>query len=145
LKSLVSDHTKPLINEISSEIGNESTDEVSQEIETQQKLALISDVPKQFHQLIEPFIVEMNDGLKELEQFNALNNREAIKKKAHYLKGNCMLFQLPGLVDLFRHLEMLQQEDKLFRFEETQKTLQNVALNVKSLENSLLIGHNKQI
>ncbi|WP_029407346.1 ATP-binding protein [Thiomicrorhabdus sp. Milos-T2] len=145
LKSLVSDHTKPLINEISSEIGNESTEEVSQEIETQQKLALISDVPKQFHQLIEPFIVEMNDGLKELEQFNVLNNREAIKKKAHYLKGNCMLFQLPGLVDLFRHLEVLQQEDKLFRFEKTQKTLQNVALNVKSLENSVLIGHNKQI
>lgn len=151
LKALVIDPIKPL--------SKENSKEVSKETENQQQLAMITDVPEQFHHLIEPFIVEMNDGLKELEQLNASNNGEAIKKKAHYLKGNCMLFQLPGLVDLFRHLELLQQEnsqnkdlskdsteeDKSFRFKETRKTLENVALNVKSLEKSVLISHNNEI
>ena len=112
-------------------------------------LASIDDVPKQFHHLFEPFIVEMTSGLDELNELNLSNDREKIKKTAHYLKGNCMVFQLPGLVKLFKSIEMIQEMDtekeasNLSRLEKTKKVLQKLVLNVKNLEKSSSIGHNK--
>jgi len=113
-------------------------------------LASINDVPKQFHHLFEPFIIEMTSGLDELNELNKSNNREKIKKIAHYLKGNCMLFQLTGLVRLFKSIEMIQdmdtkkEPDSLSRCKETENILQKLILNVKNLENSSSISHNKR-
>ncbi|MEA1989080.1 MAG: ATP-binding protein [Pseudomonadota bacterium] len=127
-----------------------SINKVSKQQEEHHALASINDVPKQFHHLFEPFIVEMTSGLDELNELNLSNSREKIKKTAHYLKGNCMLFQLTGLVKLFKSMEMIQEmeankeADSLSRFEETNKVLQKLVLNVKNLEKSSSISHNKQ-
>lgn len=148
-------HKVEAIEQIDSQKINLEEDETEKE----ESLAILGDVPKQFHHLLEPFIVEMNDGINELQQLNQLNDSESIKKIAHYLKGNCMLFQLSGLVSLFRNLESIQdamlQNHELAdgfdyqknsnRFDETEKTLQNIVLNVKSLENSISISHNNDM
>lgn len=121
-------------------------DSLSEQVEPFQTLASIEDIPDQFHHLINPFIIEMTAGLNELNEFNLSHNREKIKKIAHYLKGNCMLFQLTGLVKLLKSIEMIQEIDSsgLSRFEETNIALQKLFLNVKNLEKSCLIGHNTQ-
>ena len=127
-----------------------STNNVSNRKDEVEALASIDDVPKQFHHLFEPFIVEMTSGLNQLNELNLSNDKERIKKTAHYLKGNCMLFQLTGLVKLFKSIEMIQEKDTkkeasdLSRLEETENVLQKLVLNVKNLEKSSSIGHNKQ-
>ena len=132
------------------EVENKKINYDSKQKDERDDLASIDDVPKQFHHLFESFVVEMTSGLKELNELNLSNNREKIKKTAHYLKGNCMLFQLTGLVKLFKSIEMIQEMNtnkvasNLSRFEETKNVLQKLVLNVKNLEKSGSISHNKQ-
>ncbi|WP_321322964.1 ATP-binding protein [Thiomicrorhabdus sp.] len=108
----------------------------------------LSDIPEQFHHLFEAFIKEMNSGLEKIEQDNLQNEVEEIKKLAHYLKGNCMLFQLSGLVKLFKLIETIQQDakqniiNKQQRLKKTEKALLKIVLIVKSLEKSGSISHN---
>jgi len=108
----------------------------------------LSDIPEQFHHLFDAFIKEMNSGLDKIEQDNLQNEAEEIKKLAHYLKGNCMLFQLPGLVKLFKLIETIQQDayqniiNTQQRLKKTEKVLLKIVLIVKNLEKSGRIRHN---
>lgn len=136
-------------SDINSGVEN-SIDNISKQKDEIETLASINDVPKQFHHLFEPFIIEMTSGLEQLNELNLSNDKEKIKKTAHYLKGNCMLFQLTGLVKLFKSIEMIQEMDfkqedsRLSRFEETKNILQKLVLNVKNLEKSSSFSHNEQ-
>lgn len=108
----------------------------------------INDIPEQFHHLVQPFINEMFSGLEQMLAFNEEGNLEEIKKLAHYLKGNCMLFQLSELVSLCKELENLQENkqiddgDSAYRKQKTTETIGKIELSVKSLEKSSVISHN---
>ncbi|MDX1352741.1 MAG: response regulator, partial [Thiomicrorhabdus sp.] len=112
------------------------------------ELHTVHDIPEQFHHLFDSFIKETQLGFENLSRYNLQNEAEEIKKLAHYLKGNCMLFQLPGLVTQFKALETIQEKalsgeiDKQQRLKKTEKTLQKIVLIMKSLEKSSMIGHN---
>lgn len=107
----------------------------------------LSDIPEQFHHLFDEFIKEMNSGLDKIEQDNLQNEAEEIKKLAHYLKGNCMLFQLSGLVKLFKLIETIQEDvyqniiNTQQRLKKTEKALLKIVLIVKNLEKSGTIRH----
>jgi len=112
-------------------------------------LHTLNDIPEQFHHLFEAFIKEIDNGLQKLNENNLKDEVEEIQRLAHYLKGNCMLFQLPGLVKLFKTLENIQENaqektiNKAQRLKKTDKTIQKIVLIVKSLEKSGSISHNK--
>jgi len=114
------------------------------------ELHTLNDIPKQFHHLFEAFIQEINSGLQELNEHNLKDEVDEIQRLAHYLKGNCMLFQLPGLVKLFKMLESTQQNaldesiNKAQRLKKTEKILQKIVLIMKSLEKSGTISHNNK-
>jgi len=100
------------------------------------------DIPAQFHSLIPAFVEEMNKNLLKLEELNEKADLEAIKKLAHYMKGNVMLFQLDELVELCKQLEILQDakykdaNQASSREQKTARILQKIQLAVKSLEKS---------
>lgn len=96
-----------------------------------------STIPKQFAHLIEPFLDEMQSSLEKLNYSNQAQDRQAVQKLAHYLKGNCMLFQLRDLADMFKTLENLQELTKndVQRELETVDILEKIRLAVKFLEN----------
>lgn len=111
----------------------------------------IHDIPEQFHHLYDSFMLETEAGLERLNRYNLQNEFDEIKKLAHYLKGNCMLFQLPGLVILFKELEDVQEKlrtqslDKQTRLEKSDAILQKIVLILKSLEKSASISHNTEM
>lgn len=96
-----------------------------------------STIPKQFAHLIEPFLEEMQSSLEKLNYSNQAQDRQAIQKLAHYLKGNCMLFQLRDLANQFTTLENVQEPTKndVQRELETVDILDKIRLAVKFLEN----------
>ncbi|WP_040725410.1 ATP-binding protein [Thiomicrorhabdus sp. Kp2] len=120
----------------------------SQQVNDELTLHTLHDIPEQFHHLFDSFMKETISGFEKLCRYNLQNEAEEIKKLAHYLKGNCMLFQLTGLVTLFKELETIQEKalcqelNKQQRLKKTEKTLQKIVLIVKSLEKSDSISHN---
>jgi len=108
----------------------------------EEKLPVIDDIPQQFHHLFSPFILEMKEGLDALYELNKKSDLETIKKQAHYLKGNCMLFQLHSIVKLFKQIENIQEKSQLSdskassRQMKTEEALKKIAESVKSLEKS---------
>ncbi len=119
-------------------------------LQMSEELPTIDDIPEQFFDLIEPFITEMQKSLKELDTLNKNAELDLIKKKAHYLKGNCMLFQLTGLVNLFKAIENLQSQTEtsssngVYREQKTSELLKIIITGLKSLEKSVNISHNRE-
>ena len=104
----------------------------------------IDRIPEQFHGLIEPFILEMNLGLDELLELNKKQDWKALSAKAHYLKGNCMLFQLTKVIELLRKLETISKNASKNHNKQAQiqKVVEKLILVVKYLEKSTVISHN---
>ncbi|NPA72894.1 MAG: Hpt domain-containing protein, partial [Gammaproteobacteria bacterium] len=70
----------------------------------------LSMIPAEFEALLSPFMKEMTEGMAQLAEHIDACDWLALKSKAHYLKGNCMLFQLNHTVDLFRKIEQCIKE-----------------------------------
>jgi len=119
---------------------SDNGDESKESLE--EKLPVIDDIPQQFHHLFSPFILEMKEGLDALHELNKKAELDTIKKQAHYLKGNCMLFQLHSIVKLFKQIEDIQEKSQLSdskassRQMKTEGLLKKIAESVKSLEMS---------
>lgn len=143
------EHKALIIENDKSDLELSSKPHIEKSEEKDNSLHTIHDIPEQFHHLYDSFMLETQAGLERLHRYNLQNEYEEIKKLAHYLKGNCMLFQLPGLVDLFKELENIQEKlrtevlDKQARLEKSEATLQKIVLILKSLEKSASISHNK--
>lgn len=104
----------------------------------------IEQVPEQFHALIDEFLSEANANVTNLQAHNQSNDWPELAKKAHYLKGNCMLFQLDTMVDLIKLIEDLAEEsgDTRTKQEKINKALEKLRYALKYLEKSTTIGHN---
>ena len=101
-------------------------------------------VPVQFHALMDSFLSEVTDGIAEMMVLNKANNDLALAAKAHYLKGNCMLFQLDKMVNLFRTVEEIVKNEKLLQVkqEKLELVLEKLQFSLKYLEKSFAISHN---
>lgn len=101
-------------------------------------------VPMQFHALMDSFLSEVRTGLAEMVSLNKANDGFALAAKAHYLKGNCMLFQLENMVHLFRMVEEAVKDEKLpeVKQQKIDQLLEKLEFSLKYLEKSLMIGHN---
>ncbi|GKT11264.1 MAG: two-component system, sensor histidine kinase [Thiomicrorhabdus sp.] len=119
-----------------------ATKDVVEKVETQWDS--LESVPEQFHSLIEPFMAEMKLGLKEIMILTGQEDWPTVAAKAHYLKGNCMLFQLNQLIELFRKLENVAKSTQKSgnKLSEIKFIGKKLILGVKYLEKSSLIGHN---
>ncbi len=105
----------------------------------------IEDVPESFQKLINNFLWEFKKDLKELECFVEEGSTLDIAKKAHYLKGNCMLLQLNGMVTVLREIEeMAQKNEHLMgnKQKKMQVMLEKLMFGLKYLEKSIMIRHN---
>ncbi len=104
----------------------------------------IDKVPLQFHALMDSFLSEMKDGLAEMNSLNKANNGFALTAKAHYLKGNCMLFQLDNMVNLLKVVEEIVKDEKLPQVnqQKVEQVLEKLKFSLKYLEKSLTISHN---
>lgn len=101
-------------------------------------------VPVQFHALMDSFLSEMRDGLAEMNSLNEANDGFALAAKAHYLKGNCMLFQLDNMVKLLSSIEEVVKNGNLpqGKLQKVGLVLEKLELSLKYLEKSLTISHN---
>ena len=104
----------------------------------------LDDIPEQFHALVEPFMVEMELGIAELSELNEKEDWSTVAAKAHYLKGNCMLFQLSKMIELFRKIESISKSTQKSERKRSQIKLigEKLTLVMKYLEKSSLISHN---
>jgi CheY-like chemotaxis protein len=93
-------------------------------------------VPVQFHALMDSFLSEMRDGLTEMGSLNKANNGFALAAKAHYLKGNCMLFQLDKMVNLLGGVEKSVKNEKLpqVKQQKVEQALEKLQFSLKYLE-----------
>jgi signal transduction histidine kinase/DNA-binding NarL/FixJ family response regulator len=101
-------------------------------------------VPEQFHALMDSFLAEMRGGLVEMNSLNKANNGLALAAKAHYLKGNCMLFQLDKMVDLLKTVEKSVKNEEIAQVKQQKVdlVLEKLEFSLKYLEESLMISHN---
>jgi len=105
----------------------------------------IEEVPEQFHSLIDSFLQELKAGFLELEALNKACDGLALAAKAHYLKGNCMLFQLHHMVALLREIEdVVQKHTQIEENKQLELTfiLEKLNFGLKYLEKSITIRHN---
>lgn len=73
--------------------------------ETQLFVTEIEAIPAQFQPLIKDFKEELKANLTEIKKMIAQNQWSDVKAKAHYIKGNCMVFQLERWVGWLREVE----------------------------------------
>ncbi|MCF6254059.1 MAG: response regulator, partial [Thiomicrorhabdus sp.] len=105
----------------------------------------IEDVPESFQALIHDFLLDLNAGIEELKSLVREDNVQKLLKKAHYLKGNCMLLQLNGMVSVLREIEEYAQKNKHLMGNKQKKTdlmLEKLMFGLKYLEKSIMIRHN---
>lgn len=105
----------------------------------------IEDVPESFQKLINDFVSDLKTGIEELECFVREENASKLIKKAHYLKGNCMLLQLNGMVSVLRKIEEHAQKNKHVMGNKQKKMhlmLEKLKFGLKYLEKSIAIRHN---
>lgn len=119
-------------------------EEVASDLETGAEWDTFDRVPEPFHGLMDSFLAETTSGLAEMFAFNQAKNHVGLSSKAHYLKGNCMLFQLDKMADLLKRVEELIKEEKTPEImqEELDLVLKKIQLSLKYLENSFAIRHN---
>ena len=105
----------------------------------------IDDVPKQFQGLIDDFLLDLNNGIMDLKRMIQEKDAQGLSKKAHYLKGNCMLLQLNGMVTTLRKIEKTVQENQYLVDNIEDKLtfiVEKLQFGLKSLEKSITIRHN---
>lgn len=114
------------------------------ELDAESHWDTLDTVPPQFHALMDSFLSEIRGGLAEMNSLNQANNGVALAAKAHYLKGNCMLFQLERMVELLREVEEIVKNENLQQVKQQKigLVLEKLEFSVKYLEKSLMIGHN---
>jgi len=108
----------------------------------------IEDVPESFRQLITEFLLDLKAGIEELECFVQEGNVLSLIEKVHYLKGNCMLLQLNGMVSVLREIEESTQKNEHLVGNKQKKLyllLEKLRFGLKCLEKSLSIRHNAPI
>jgi len=95
----------------------------------------LANIPAQFQSLIANFSDELKQNLKEMRA--QLNNQQwlELKAKAHYVKGNCMVFQLERWVEWLRSIEETVQNEPVDE-KNIMKCLENLENALKFLENS---------
>ena len=115
-------------------------------VDVESDLDTFDKVPAQFHALMDSFLSEVTEGLAEMVSLNKVNNGFALAAKAHYLKGNCMLFQLDNMVDLFRTVEEIVKNEKIsdVKQQKLDLVLEKLQFSLKYLEKSLMISHNEK-
>lgn len=104
----------------------------------------VTDIPSQFQKLIPAYISEMQQCLEQANDMISIDDNAALSKLAHYMKGNAMLFQLNGVVELCKQLELAQvvSNSHKARPQDSEKIVEKIHLAIKSLEKSMSIGHN---
>ncbi|WP_019556628.1 ATP-binding response regulator [Thiomicrorhabdus arctica] len=114
------------------------------QVEAENEWDGVDKIPVQFHALIDSFLIEMRDGLAEMDVLNKAHDEFALAAKAHYFKGNCMLFQLDKMVSLFKTVEgTIQYEDQPhIKQQKVDLVLEKLEISLKYLEKSLAIRHN---
>ncbi len=105
----------------------------------EQELAAI---PEQFKNLLNAFAEEFTVDVAEARELANQKNWLELKAKAHYIKGNCMLFQLDRWVEWLRTIEQSLKNEP---FDEVKvlECLDNLENAVKYLEKTCLISNNK--
>ncbi|WP_127470624.1 hybrid sensor histidine kinase/response regulator [Thiomicrorhabdus aquaedulcis] len=101
-------------------------------------------IPKEFYTLMDEFLSELKSGVAQLGVLNKMADWKTLQAKAHYLKGNCMLFQLQKIVQQLRTIEALPEERyplDIIR-KKIVESLENIEIGIKYLENSWAISHN---
>ena len=73
--------------------------------------AEIEAIPTQFKALINDFTIELSVNIKQLKAALEREDWPEIQAKAHYIKGNCMVFQLDRWVGWLRVIELCAQGD----------------------------------
>ncbi len=107
----------------------------------------IDEVPDTFKRLVDDFIQESKDGILALESLIETGDISGISKKAHYLKGNCMLLQLSGMVSVLRQIEEIagKNEPLVGKIQKKLKImLEKLMFGLKYLEKSIRIRHNDE-
>lgn len=102
-------------------------------------------MPEQFLSLVDNFLNDLKTGFSEMSELIQMGDASGIVKKAHYLKGNCMLLQLETMVTLLRELETLAQKNKQDmgnKQKEFHFILEKLRFGLKYLEKSIAIRHN---
>lgn len=101
-------------------------------------------IPEEFINLLDSFLKEVNTHWTILEKAVENTDWHAVAAKAHYIKGNCMLFQLEQLVGLMREVERVAKSGESDKSKRSEIKLigEKLTLGLKYLEKSALIGHN---
>ncbi len=105
----------------------------------------IDEIPEAFQPLVNEFLQEMQEGVEALKAFAEQGELSLLSKKAHYLKGNCMLLQLDGIVSVLREIEILAEKSKQpvsKKQKKFKKMLEKLGFGLKYLEKSIRIRHN---
>lgn len=103
----------------------------------------IDHIPSQFQPLIGSFAEELKQNLQEMRE--QINNHQwvELKAKAHYVKGNCMVFQLERWVEWLRTIESNLQSEHINKSLVIEQ-LTKLEIALKYLENSQLTRDNKK-
>ncbi|WP_373018837.1 hybrid sensor histidine kinase/response regulator [Thiomicrorhabdus sp.] len=139
------------------EVLNESeqTEEVTEsdlsfeqhELLEESKLAdEIANIPEGFYNLLGRFAEEFQDNLNQLREVAGKAEWPGVKALAHYMKGNCMVFQLLSSVELLREIEK-QAESELSDAERKkmiESRIEGLEKALKYLENSQVFRHNTE-
>jgi len=95
----------------------------------------IEGIPIQFQPLLGAFRDELKDNLAEIRNLIELNLWDDVKAKAHYIKGNCMVFQLQRWVEWLRQIEHSVQE--IQASDALVKNSKQINQNILNLEKAL--------
>lgn len=112
---------------------------------SQESWESIEDVPEAFKGLVVDVIQELKEGISVLESLVDQGDSVEVSKKAHYLKGNCMLLQLDGMVSALREIEkIVGKSERLVRNKQSKLkiVLEKLTFGLKYLEKSIRIRHN---
>ncbi len=148
-KTLEKDEENTHVEKISPPVLNDEKQRVSSVesdlLYTEIKYEGVEAVPEQFLSLVDNFLNDLKTGFSEMSELIQMGDASGIVKKAHYLKGNCMLLQLETMVTLLRELETLAQKNKQDmgnKQKEFHFILEKLRFGLKYLEKSIAIRHN---
>ena len=109
----------------------------------------VNAIPKQFESLLDAFVHELERNIQQMNVFLETKQWDELKAKAHFVKGNCMVFQLDRWVGWLRIIEhSITEQNDVNSPIETQKIIEminNLEKALKYLENSKGISDNKLI
>lgn len=103
---------EPVTQDESSGSALENSEDRPYSIEEDGETQIADRIPDQFENLASSFFSEMRANLSELDEKLKHSQWHEIKALAHYMKGNCMVFQLERWVEWLRGIEV-QAENEL--------------------------------